>query len=426
MSDMIAKVRMWGRTIAGVSVDPARGRIAFAYDEEFARSGIQVAPLKMPLGPDIFTFPELNPETFKGLPGMLADSLPDKFGNALINAWLSHQGRSADSVSAVERLCFMGSRGMGALEYEPARSEIAHRDTALEVETLSRLASELMSEREAFSARLPRGGKDDEAFRQLLSVGTSAGGARSKAIVAWNRSTDEFRSGQVAPAKGFEPWIIKLDGEGDAKGYGRIEHAYHRMAVAAGIAMSECRLHLEGGRAHFMTRRFDRTLGGDKLHMQTLGALAHFDFNSPKAYGYEQAFDVVRALGLGADTAAELFRRMAFNIVARNQDDHVKNISFLMDKSGAWSLSPAYDITFNQGAGPTSSHQMTLNLKSDGFELSDFKACAKVVGLKRGQAEAILEQVTAAVRRWPEFADADDVDAAKARRIQQSHRLLIG
>lgn len=426
MSVNIAKVRMWDRTIAGVSVDPASGRIDFAYDSAFARSGIQVAPLKMPLGPDIFTFTALNPETFKGLPGMLADSLPDKFGNALINAWLAQQGRSADSVNAVERLCFMGSRGMGALEYEPARSEIVHRDAALEVETLSRLADELMSERQAFSARLPSGGKDDEAFRQLISVGTSAGGARSKAIIAWSRSTDEFRSGQVALPKGFEPWIIKLDGSGDSKGYGRIEHAYHRMALAAGITMSECRLHLEGGRAHFMTRRFDRTAGGEKLHMQTLGALAHFDFNAHRAYGYEQAFDVVRALGLGADTAAELFRRMVFNVVARNQDDHVKNISFLMDKSGAWSLSPAYDVTFNQGSGPTSSHQMTINMKSDGFGLSDFKACAKVAGLKRGQAEDILEQVTAAVRTWPEFAEADDVTPAKAKRIQHSHRLVIG
>lgn len=426
MSVNIAKVRMWDRTIAGVSVDPASGRIDFAYDRAFARSEIQVAPLKMPLGQDIYTFPELNPKTFKGLPGMLADSLPDMFGNALIDAWLAQQGRSADSVNAVERLCFMGSRGMGALEYEPAKSEIAHGDGTLEVDTLSRLASEMMREREAFSARLRRGGKDDEAFRQLLSVGTSAGGARSKAIVAWSRSKDEFRSGQIALPKGFEPWIIKLDGDGDAKGYGRIEHAYHRMAVAAGITMSECRLHLEGGRAHFMTRRFDRTAVGEKLHMQTLGALAHLDFNVPRTHGYEQAFDVVRALGLGADTAAELFRRMVFNVVARNQDDHVKNISFLMDKSGAWSLSPAYDVTFNQGPGHTSSHQMTINMKSDGFGISDFKACAKVAGLKRGQAEDILEQVTAAVRKWPEFAEADDVTPAKAKRIQQSHRLLIG
>jgi serine/threonine-protein kinase HipA len=259
----------------------------------------------------------------------------------------------------------------------------------------------------------------------VISVGSSVGGARAKAVVAWNRETDEFRPGQVELPQGFEQWIIKLDEEGESKGYGRIEHAYHLMAVAAGIDMSECRLHLEGGRAHFMTRRFDRTPAGDKIHMQTLGAMAHFDFNMPRANSYEQAFEVLRALGLGRGVAEELFRRMAFNVVARNQDDHVKNISFLMDRSGSWRLSPAYDVTYSVGGGPTAYHQMTINGKFEGFGLDDFKACAQMAGLKRGRAEAILEQVGVAVLKWPSFSAVAEIPVHQVERIAKAHRIFL-
>lgn len=427
MSPTLARVRLWGTDIAAVSFDPIRGHANFEYEPDFIRSGIQVSPLRMPLGPDIFSFPEISPKSFKGLPGLLADSLPDRFGDALINAWLVRQGRPPDSLNPVERLCCTGRRGMGALEYEPVSHELAQGDdSVLQVAALSRLAADLMAQREDFAVRLSRGQSSDEAFKQLLSVGSSVGGARAKAVVAWNRETDEFRPGQAELPKGFEHWIIKLDEDGESKGYGRIEHAYHLMAVAAGIDMSECRLHLEGGRAHFMTRRFDRTPAGGKVHMQTMGAMAHFDFNTPRANSYEQAFEVQRALGLGSDAAEELFRRMAFNVVARNQDDHVKNISFLMDRSGSWSLSPAYDVTYSIGGGPTAFHQMTINGKFDGFGLDDFKACAKMAGLKRGRAEAFLEQVSVAVRQWPSFAAAAGVSELKTDKILKSHRYFHG
>lgn len=423
MNPTLARVRLWGTNIAAVSFDPVLGHASFEYEPDFIRSGIQVSPIKMPLGPDVFSFPEISPRSFKGLPGLLADSLPDRFGDALINAWLVRQGRPPDSLNPVERLCCTGRRGMGALEYEPVSHELAQDDdSVLQVAMLSKLAADLMAQREEFDPQIPRGRSADDAFKQLISVGSSVGGARAKAVVAWNRQTDEFRPGQVELPQGFEQWIIKLDEEGESKGYGRIEHAYHLMAVAAGIDMSECRLHLEGGRAHFMTRRFDRTAAGDKIHMQTLGAMAHFDFNMPRANSYEQAFEVLRALGLGSDVAEELFRRMAFNVVARNQDDHVKNISFLMDRSGSWRLSPAYDVTYSVGGGPTAYHQMTINGKFEGFGIDDFKACAQMAGLKRGRAEAILEQIADAVLHWPSFAATSGVSGHQANKISRSHR----
>lgn len=423
MNPTLARVRLWGTNIAAVSFDPVLGHASFEYEPDFIRSGIQVSPIKMPLGPDVFSFPEISPRSFKGLPGLLADSLPDRFGDALINAWLVRQGRPPDSLNPVERLCCTGRRGMGALEYEPVSHELAQDDdSVLQVAMLSKLAADLMAQREEFDPQIPRGRSADDAFKQLISVGSSVGGARAKAVVAWNRETDEFRPGQVELPQGFEHWIIKLDEDGESKGYGRIEHAYHLMAVAAGIDMSECRLHLEGGRAHFMTRRFDRTPAGDKIHMQTLGAMAHFDFNMPRANSYEQAFEVLRALGLGSDVAEELFRRMAFNVVARNQDDHVKNISFLMDRSGSWRLSPAYDVTYSVGGGPTAYHQMTINGKFEGFGIDDFKACAHMAGLKRGRAEAILEQIADAVLSWPSFAATSGVSGHQANKISRSHR----
>jgi len=427
-----AEVRLWGRTIGAVALEDGRRIAAFEYDPAFARSGIELSPLKMPLANRVYTFADLSLETFYGLPGLLADSLPDKFGHALINAWLAGQGRAPDSFNAVERLCYVGRRGTGALEYEPVLGPGAGDSKRIQVDQLVALASEILTRRNHLNASFDDLHKE-KAMMDILRVGTSAGGARAKAIIAWNPATNEVRSGQIDAGKGFEYWLLKFDGvsgnrdkELDAPlGYGVVEYAYAKMAVDAGIAMNECRLFAENGRRHFMTRRFDRRPDGSKLHMQSLCALAHFDFNMAGAYSYEQALLVIRQLGLSMDAVEEQFRRMAFNIIARNQDDHVKNIAFLMDKSGTWSLSPAYDVTFsyNPSGAWTASHQMTLNGKRDDFVLEDFRACARAASMKRGRAEAILEEVRETVARWPEYADAAGVPAGWRDRIYETLRM---
>ena len=434
---MIAQVLLWGRTIGAVSMDEGRDYAAFQYDPAFARSGIEISPLAMPLSEQVYEFPALPRNTFHGLPGLLADSLPDKFGNALIDAWLATQGRTAENFGAVERLCYTGTRGMGALEFTPAIGPHPRARTAskIEIDALVRLASDVLTHRNDLKSSFA-GAAHAKALNDILRVGTSAGGARAKAVIAWNRETNEVRSGQVAADKlpqGFEYWLLKFDGVTgnkdkeleDPKGYGAIEYAYHLMAKKAGITMSECRLLEENGRRHFMTRRFDRLAGGEKLHMQSLCALAHFDFNQAGAYSYEQALLTIRQLNLPMAAVEEQFRRMVFNVVARNQDDHVKNIAFLMDKQGQWSLAPAFDMTYsyNPSGGWTATHQMTLNGKRDGFTLKDFEACAKAAMMKRGRAAAIVEEVQAAVMEWPAFAANAKVSDAWREQIQNTHRL---
>jgi serine/threonine-protein kinase HipA len=437
----VAEVRLWGRTIGAVSLAEGEDVAAFEYDAQFAQSGIEIAPLTMPLSRRVYSFPELARQTFLGLPGLLADSLPDKFGNALINAWLGSQGRRPDSFNAVERLCYIGARGMGALEFAPVIGPPARQSTPVEVERLVALASEVLSHRDALDTAI--GGNDmlddtcddrAEALRDILRVGTSAGGARAKAVIAWNPATNEVRSGQVAASEGFEYWLLKFDGVSgnrdkeleDPKGYGLIEYAYYLMARACGIDMSECRLLREHGRAHFMTRRFDRLPGGGKLHMQSLCALAHYDFNLAGAYGYEQALVAMRQLGLPMQQVEQLYRRMVFNILACNHDDHVKNIAFLMNKRGEWSLAPAYDMTYayNPGGTWTASHQMTMNGKRSGFTLDDFKACARAASLKRGKAEGILSEVRAAVKQWEAFAAEAGVEERVTRKIEVALRTI--
>ena len=431
---MIAKVQLWGRTIGAVSLDAGRDVAAFQYDAAFARSGIELSPLRMPLSDRVYEFPALPRNTFHGLPGLLADSLPDKFGNALIDAWLATQGRTPESFSAVERLCYTGSRGMGALEYAPALGPKPRQTSKIEVDALVRLAGEVLTHRGDLQGHFHEAGKE-KSLREILSVGTSAGGARAKAVIAWNRMTNEVRSGQIAAGEGFEYWLLKFDGVAgnkdkeleDPKGSGAIEYAYHLMAKAAGITMSECRLLEENGRRHFMTRRFDRLAGGAKLHMQSLGALAHFDFNAAGAYAYEQALLTIRQLELPMVAIEEQFRRMVFNIVARNQDDHVKNIAFLMNQHGEWALAPAFDVTYsyNPSGSWTATHQMTLNGKRDGFTMADFAACAKAALMKRGRAATIIHEVQAAVRRWPEFAAEAQLADEWRSKIQHTHRLTF-
>jgi serine/threonine-protein kinase HipA len=428
----LAEVRLWGRTIGAVSLLESDEVAAFEYDAAFALSGIQVSPLVMPLSRRVYRFPELTRQTFLGLPGLLADSLPDRFGNALIDAWLASQGRQPESFNAVERLCYTGERGMGALEFSPVTGPGAKQAGRIEVDQLVALASDVLSHRNNLQASFADGDMED-ALKDILRVGTSAGGARAKAVIAWNPETNEVRSGQVHADEGFEYWLLKFDGVSgnrdkeleDPRGYGVIEYAYYLMARDCGIDISECRLFEENGRRHFMTRRFDRLPAGEKLHMQSLCALAHYDFNMAGAYSYEQALLVMRQLGLPMQAVEQQFRRMVFNIVARNQDDHVKNIAFLMDKKGNWSLSPAFDMTysFNPTGAWTASHQMTMNGKRDNFLLEDFKACAKTASMKRGRAETILAEVQGTVARWQQYADEAGVPAADSGHIEQSLNL---
>lgn len=448
----VAEVRLWGRTIGAVSLADGDDVASFEYDPAFARSGIQVAPLTMPLSRQVYRFGALPRETFHGLPGLLADSLPDRFGNALINTWLARQGRTPDSFNAVERLCYTGERGMGALEYAPVIGPTARPQENIQVAQLVELASIILTRRVRLRATLDEapaaddgepaeetaGDSDREAaLRDILRVGTSAGGARAKAVIAWNRSSNEVRSGQVSAGDGFEHWLLKFDGVSgnrdreleDPKGYGLIEYAYYLMARDCGIAISECRLFREGEganrRQHFMTRRFDRTADGGKLHMQSLCALAHYDFNMAGAYSYEQALLAMRQLDLPMAAIEEQFRRMVFNILARNQDDHVKNIAFLMDRQGQWSLAPAFDLTysFNPDGDWTARHQMTLNGKRDDFTLDDFRACARVASMKRGRAESILDSVRDSVSRWEHFASEAAVPEDVQMRIRKTLRL---
>jgi serine/threonine-protein kinase HipA len=430
----LAEVQLWGRTIGAVSLEEGSSYAAFQYDPAFAQSGIEVSPITMPLGDRVYVFPDLPPKTFHGLPGLLADSLPDKFGNALIDAWLATQGRTSESFNAVERLCYTGARGMGALEFAPAIGPKPQQAKKIEINALVKLASEVLSHRKNLKTTFASASRKN-ALSDILRVGTSAGGARAKAVIAWNRETNEVRSGQITAGQGFDYWLLKFDGVTgnkdkeleDPKGYGAIEYAYYLMAKAAGITMSECRLLEEGGRRHFMTRRFDRLDDGEKLHMQSLCALAHFDFNNAGAYAYEQAFLVIRQLNLPMATVEEQFRRMAFNIIARNQDDHVKNIAFLMGREGAWSLAPAYDVIWAWKPGNLwlDSHQMSINGKRDGFTVADMRAVAGVAGLKRGRAEAILAEIGDIVAGWREIAAEVGVEEQMAEQIARSHRLAL-
>lgn len=429
-----AEVKLWGKSIGAVSWDEDAGLANFEYEPDFIDSGIEVAPNTMSLSAQIYSFPALPRETFHGLPGLLADSLPDDFGNALINAWLAKKGRSPGSFNPVERLCYIGDRGMGALEYMPSQGPSGTKSEHVDVKALVELASKILTKRNDLQGSFVPADRED-SLQDILRVGTSAGGARAKAIIAWNPKTDEVRSGQVKAEHGFSYWLLKFDGVSgnkdkeleDPAGYGLIEYAYYKMALAAGINMKECRLLNENGRSHFMTLRFDRTDTGRKIHMQSFCAMEHFDYKQAGAHSYEQALRTIRKLDMPMDSIEEQFRRLAFNIIGRNQDDHVKNIAFLMDRSGAWSLSPAFDITYsyNPRGDWTSTHQMSLNGKRDNFNMEDFKACAKNASMKRGRAEEIVQQVRIAVLGWKDFANEVGVPDNVANRIAKAQRTGI-
>lgn len=429
-----AKVLLWGSVIGAVSWLEDREIGVFQYSPDFLNSGIQISPLMMPLNEFPYEFPALARNTFKGLPGLLADSLPDRFGNTLIDAWLSSQGRTAASFNPVERLCYTGTRGMGALEFEPALFGPTSDSSVIEVEKLVDLSNKILEQRASLNGILT--GKDDrKAMEDILRVGTSAGGARAKAILAWNPETNEFRSGQVKNEPGFEQWLLKFDGVknnrdkelNDPLGYGKIEYAYHLMALEAGIRMTECRLHNEGGRSHFMTKRFDRTVNGDKLHMQSLGAMAHFDYNQPASYSYEQAIGVLKRLGLPREDLEQLVLRAMFNVIGRNHDDHVKNIAFLMNRHGIWRLSPAYDISYSYDPNGhwTNQHQMSINGKHDSFTRQDLISLANFAGIKTAQATDMLNHTIGVISRWNEFAKEVGIEKKRAEQIQKNVRTYL-
>ena len=431
-----ASVNLWGDQVGAVSWSEETRVATFEFAPEWLDRGLDLAPLKMPLaearrGRTRFQFPQLPEAAFMGLPGLLADSLPDRYGHRLINAWLARQGRTPESFSPVERLCTIGGRGMGALEYEPALRGPLARSVTVEIGELVALAQSVLSERTGLSGELSGDHPEESAdtLLDIIRVGTSAGGARPKAVIALNEATGEVRSGQVDAPQGFEQWLLKFDGIkdsglGDPEGFGRIEYAYYLMAVAAGLSMSECRLLEENDRAHFMTRRFDR-VAGDRLHQQSLCALAHLDFNDPDSHSYEQAFQVMRQLRLSYPEAEQMFRRVVFNVAARNQDDHTKNIAFLMDRSGLWRLAPAFDVTYayNPLGRWTSRHQMSLNGRRDGFTMEDFLAVGQEMSIRK--PGLIVEEVEAAVGDWTSFAEAAGVPEQQAAGIGRTHRRII-
>ena len=419
-----AEVHLWGRKIGVVLWNEQRGYASFEYTPEFIHSGVEVAPLMMPLRQQTYSFPELPYKTFLGLPGLLAEALPDAFGRVLLDNWLASQGRQ--NANPVERLCFQGQRSMGALEFVPAQERALSLEQTIEIDGLVQAAREALHNKEAFVTNMSH---SEEALLDIIRVGTSAGGQRAKAVIAYNDATGEVRSGQTTAPEGFDYWLIKLDGVtnkelGDPMHFGEIEYIHYLLAKQAGIHMTECRLYREHDRAHFMTRRFDR-VNGHKLHMQTLCGLAHYDFNMLHAYSYEQAFAVMRQLRLPYIEAEEFFRRMVFNVVARNQDDHTKNISFLMDKHGVWHLSPAYDMSwaYNPTGGWTNTHQMSINNKWDNITRDDLLKVAYEMNIKR--AKLIIDQVVDAVSQWPRLAaESSNIPQATVSTIEKSHVYL--
>jgi serine/threonine-protein kinase HipA len=412
----VIEVRAWDATVGAVALDPASGYYVFEFDDGWVRRGIELAPLRMPAHHGLYEFPDLAERTFARLPGMLADSLPDRFGNALVTAKLAEEGISADQITSLDRLAYSADRGMGALEYRPPVEARAHHTTALQ------LADLVVAARGALRGEFGGDDATHEALTQLIQVGTSAGGTRPKAVVCFNPATGQVRSGQLEAPAGYEHWLLKLDGVDDDRfgspaGFGRVEYAYSLMAGAAGIEMEPCRLLLENDRAHFMTRRFDRRSDGSKVHVQTLCALDHLDFNLADAHSYAQYLDVIDRLGLGRAALEQAFRRVVFNVAAANRDDHTKNLSFCCDERGGWALAPAYDLThaYNPEGRWTQRHQMAVNGKFEGIDRADLLALADRFSVPA--PTRAISTVLGAVDRWPEFAGAAIVPDETVSRV---------
>jgi serine/threonine-protein kinase HipA len=411
-----AFVKIWGEVAGAVAWDESTGVASFEYNSEFKRLGWDLSPLKMPIQSPktIFNFPELKlarnspVDTFKGLPGLLADVLPDTYGNQLINSWLAQNGRTPGSMNPVELLCFIGTRGMGALEFEPAVLKDRKLPFAIELDSLVHTAKKLLTEKSSFQTNLKK--EEEQALLEILKIGTSAGGARPKAVIAYNEKTGEVRSGQTIAPKGFEHWLLKLDGVSDVQlgsstGYGRVEMAYYHMAIACGIDMMPSRLLEEGGRAHFMTKRFDREAGDIKHHIQTLCGMNHYDYNLVGSFSYEQLFQTMRELKLSYPEAEQLFRRMVFNVIARNCDDHTKNFAFRLKQNSHWELAPAYDLchAYKPEHLWVSQHALSVNGKRKGITKSDLIVVGKSISCKH--AADLVDDIESTVMNWPRFAN---------------------
>ena len=409
-----AEVLLWGTRIGIIHIDDGKDYLSFEYDHEFLDSGIELSPIRMPLSSRVYEFPELVGSAFHGAPGLVADSLPDKFGNKVIERWLMEQGKSLSEFNVIDRLCYTGSRGMGALEFRPATGPEKRAPELIDIERMVEFASDILADRSG--QRL--NSTDELGYSQLVQLGTSAGGARAKAIIARNEATNEIRSGQIDAGKGFDYWLIKFDGVAkngdynleDRVEYTKIEYAYSKMARDSGIIMNECRLLEDHGLFHFMTKRFDRQ-NGQKIHMQTLGAIAHIDYNTPGLCSYEQAAAYMRQIGITYKEIEQYYRRMVFNVLLVNQDDHVKNISFLMNKDGEWTLSPAYDLTFSYNLENRwlKAHQMLINGKNFGLTYEDLIAAGKAMGINKKKCDSIINDVRNISDKFTDYLSAEEI-----------------
>ncbi len=423
----VSQIKIFNKKVGAVAYDNEKGTALFEFEDSFLKSGLDLSPIKMPIKNakgKIFSFVELSrSNTFKGMPGLLADVLPDKYGNALINNWLAKNGRPTGSLDPVETLCFIGKRGMGALEFNPVNPPTANNSTKVEIGSMVQIAQDILSERKTFTTNLSV--DEEKAMADILKIGTSAGGARAKAIIAYNPLTKEVKSGQTDAPAGFNHWLIKFDGVDDAQfgassGYGRVEMAYYKMALDCGIEMMECKLFEENGRAHFMTRRFDRPTENTKLHVQTFCAMQYYDFNDVGFYSYEQLFETMRILNLPYPQHEQLYRQMLLNVMGRNCDDHTKNFSFVMDENGTWKLSPAYDVchAYRPASPWVSKQSLSVNGKRENINKDDLLAVAKLIGIKK--AAKILTQVSDVVNRWKDYAVEQKVLAKLREAINKS------
>jgi serine/threonine-protein kinase HipA len=427
-----AEVRIWNQSVGALSFDRKTGLGSFEYRDSWITTGIDLFPLQMPLSKEIYTFPYLPVDTYKGLPAGLADTLPDDFGNAVINAWLASQGRDTTQFSPVERLLYTGNRGMGALEYSPATQVSPGKAIELEVNEMVQFAQKIISERESFAMDINH--QKNKNLEALFQIGTSAGGARPKAVIAVNADRTSVLSGQIDVPEGYEHYLIKFDGVDehstgsetfdDPKGFGRMEYAYFKMARDAGINIMDCELLERGGLAHFMTKRFDR-IGRTKLHYQSLCAMDHADYKQPGSYSYEELLQTIRRLKLPRTDAVELYRRMVFNVVARNQDDHAKNFGFMITEDGNWSLAPAFDIAYSYKEGNKwiNSHNLSINGKRENFTRADLIAIGKGISNFSTDAELIIDEVTSVVARWEEYASDAKVFPKLQKLIGKNIRL---